>query len=62
MNRDGPSRPQTKAESQNKEARDLGALIKSEDLFGKERQISIAHQGELYRLRITAQGKLILNK
>ena len=33
------------------------------DLFrGKEREIVIEHNGDLYRLRITRQGKLILNK
>jgi hemin uptake protein HemP len=31
-------------------------------LFGGEHEIGIVHAGELYRLRITRQGKLILNK
>lgn len=32
------------------------------DLFGAAREIEIEHNGEIYRLRITRQGKLILNK
>lgn len=31
-------------------------------LFGGTREIEIEHNGEIYRLRITRQGKLILNK
>lgn len=34
----------------------------SEALFRGNREIAIRHQGEFYRLRITRQGKLILNK
>ena len=36
--------------------------IPSSALFGDRREITISHQGALYRLRITRQGKLILNK
>jgi hemin uptake protein HemP len=31
-------------------------------LFKGTREIEIEHNGEVYRLRITRQGKLILNK
>ncbi|MCD2172086.1 hemin uptake protein HemP [Rhizobium sp. C4] len=31
-------------------------------LFRGAREIEIEHNGEIYRLRITRQGKLILNK
>ncbi len=31
-------------------------------LFHGAREIHIEHNGEIYRLRITRQGKLILNK
>ncbi len=31
-------------------------------LFDGAREIEIEHNGEIYRLRITRQGKLILNK
>ncbi|MCB1800526.1 MAG: hemin uptake protein HemP [Gammaproteobacteria bacterium] len=32
------------------------------DLFGSWRCIHIEHQGQVYRLQITRQGKLILTK
>ena len=34
----------------------------SRDLFGADAEIEIVHQHGLYRLKITKQGKLILNK
>lgn len=34
----------------------------TEELFGSATEIGIAHQGSTYRLRITRQGKLVLNK
>ncbi len=34
----------------------------TEELFGPETEIGIAHHGLTYRLRITRQGKLVLNK
>ncbi len=36
--------------------------IASEDLFDGSREIVILHNGEVYRLRITARGRLILTK
>jgi hemin uptake protein HemP len=36
--------------------------ISSKELFGGEQEIVIDHRGSLYRLKITRQGKLILNK
>ena len=36
--------------------------MSSENLFQGEREIGIDHGGSLYRLKITRQGKLILNK
>jgi hemin uptake protein HemP len=36
--------------------------IDSRDLFIGTREIIIAHGGEAYRLRLTAQNKLILTK
>jgi hemin uptake protein HemP len=36
--------------------------ITSEKLFGEEQEIIILHAGEQYRLRITANNKLILTK
>lgn len=34
----------------------------TEELFGRATEIGIAHQGLTYRLKITRQGKLVLNK
>ncbi len=36
--------------------------LKSNDLFEGEKEICIEHNGALYRLKITRQDKLILNK
>ncbi len=36
--------------------------IESRDLFVDTREITIGHAGEVYRLRLTAQNKLILTK
>lgn len=36
--------------------------VSSEDLFGGRREVVILHRGARYVLRITRQGKLILNK
>ena len=35
---------------------------RSEELLGNRCEVLIEHQGELYRLRRTRQGKLILHK
>lgn len=37
-------------------------VFDSEQLLGGQTEIYISHQGELYRLRQTRQGKLILTK
>lgn len=42
--------------------RDRPQTVSTTELFGKEREIAIDHEGTIYRLRITRQGKLILNK
>ena len=42
--------------------RDFVRTVTSEALFGGHREIGIDHRGALYRLKITRQGKLILNK
>lgn len=36
--------------------------ISSDHLFAGDHEIGIEHRGALYRLKITRQGKLILNK
>ncbi|MEM5492395.1 hemin uptake protein HemP [Hoeflea sp. AS16] len=37
-------------------------VIDSRALFGERKEIAIEHDGAVYRLKITKQGKLILNK
>ena len=37
-------------------------LIDSKELIGKSNYLDIAHEGEVYRLRITKYRKLILTK
>lgn len=36
--------------------------LNSRDLFASAREITISHGDEIYRLRLTAQNKLILTK
>ena len=36
--------------------------IRSDDLFGGQREVQIEHAGEFYSLRKTSKGKLILTK
>lgn len=40
----------------------LDNRIESRDLFVGTREITIAHASDIYRLRLTAQNKLILTK
>ena len=37
-------------------------LYTSPELFGDQSEIRICHEGEIYRIRITRNGKLIMNK
>lgn len=39
-----------------------GNRLESRDLFVGTREITIGHEGEVYRLRLTALNKLILTK
>ncbi|TXD76077.1 hemin uptake protein HemP [Mitsuaria sp. TWR114] len=36
--------------------------ISSQALMGNDREVEIEHAGQLYRLRVTSLGKLILTK
>ncbi len=36
--------------------------LRSQDLLGQDRELEIEHAGQLYRLRLTNLGKLILTK
>ena len=42
--------------------RSYDRVVTSESLFRGSREIGIEHEGSMYRLKITRQGKLILNK
>ncbi|OJT96160.1 MAG: hemin uptake protein HemP [Rhizobium sp. 63-7] len=37
-------------------------VIDTSDLFAGDSEVIIRHEGALYRMKITRQGKLILNK
>ncbi|ERE20046.1 hypothetical protein O166_19420 [Pseudogulbenkiania ferrooxidans EGD-HP2] len=37
-------------------------MLHSRQLFGDGREVLIGHQGEIYRLQLTRNGKLILIK
>ncbi|MCP1291899.1 MULTISPECIES: hemin uptake protein HemP [Chromobacterium] len=43
-------------------AANLSPVLRSCELFAKGREILIEHQGEMYRLQLTRNGKLILIK
>ncbi|MEO3999972.1 hemin uptake protein HemP [Mesorhizobium sp. CAU 1732] len=42
--------------------RPLTRIVTSDSLFRGTHEIGIEHEGAMYRLKITRQGKLILNK
>ena len=52
---DADDEPQTKYQTQQR-------TYNSQQLFAGTNEIGIEHGGQLYRLKITRQGKLILNK
>lgn len=56
------STSRTRQKAADKDVPDRVPVIDSACLFADRREIQIRHQGELYRLRITRNGKLILNK
>ena len=37
-------------------------IVESRDIFRGQTEIMIKHEGVIYRMKITRQGKLILNK
>ncbi|PZM14156.1 hemin uptake protein HemP [Rhizobium tubonense] len=37
-------------------------IVESADVFRGQSEVMIRHEGAIYRLKITRQGKLILNK
>jgi len=59
------SSPDDRSKALGHDAADLSQparRLDSATLFGGEHEIGIEHRGSLYRLKITRQGKLILNK
>jgi hemin uptake protein HemP len=54
--------PTLKTRQKERDVANRPAPLNSSDLFRGETRIEIEHQGELYRLQITRQGKLILTK
>ncbi len=44
------------------EGSDRGRLLRSEDLLQGQVEVLIAHGADIYRLRLTRSGKLILQK
>ena len=57
-----PRRPVTDEPTQYTSGRLPPRTVSSETLFNGLHEIGINHGGSLYRLKITRQGKLILNK
>jgi len=59
--RKSPEEPRTSS-TEGRKINVIGDRIDSRDLFINTREITIAHGADVYRLRLTAQNKLILTK
>ncbi len=57
-----PHQASAELRSQPEQARLPQRTVSSEALFNGSYEIGIKHAGSMYRLKITRQGKLILNK
>jgi hemin uptake protein HemP len=57
-----PQRPLLGMPAGHDAPRPAARTISSDHLFNGDHEIGIEHRGSLYRLKITRQGKLILNK
>lgn len=62
MNDAVPEAPKPEASQPGATARALDNSISSRQLLGNQKLLLIDHRGEIYRLRETRSGKLILNK
>ncbi len=63
--RDGAANEARVTQTSGADSRQIGLTANSlnaRDLFASSREISIIHGDETYRLRLTAQNKLILTK
>ena len=54
--------PVERADEREPESGAPADTISSEELFRGTREVRIRHAGEVYRLRLTRSGKLILHK
>jgi hemin uptake protein HemP len=60
---DGPRHDREAASAGREDApQEAPRMVDSACLFGNCREVGIRHRGEVYRLRVTRNGKLILNK
>jgi len=57
-----PHNPQAPERAPLPAAPDAGPWLRSEELLRGAKLVTIAHNGTLYRLQSTRQGKLILTK
>jgi hemin uptake protein HemP len=57
-----PAREPLTSSAEGRKINVVGDRIDSRDLFINTREITIAHGADVYRLRLTAQNKLILTK
>ncbi len=57
-----PASPTAESSAQAVAGDELHRRIHSTDLLGTRREVQIEHAGELYTLRQTSKGKLILTK
>jgi len=57
-----PRDPTLNAGQKDRDLAERPAPLNSSELFRGRTRIEIEHQGQLYRLQITRQGKLILTK
>ena len=62
MAEEQPQPPGEQPDKREAEAGTPTATISSEELFRGTREVRIRHAGEVYRLRLTRSGKLILHK
>ncbi len=56
-----PGKDEHRYESQPEQAT-RSDVVDSRELFRGKRELTISHEGQLYRLRVTRNGRLILNK
>jgi len=52
----------SQSKSESGKEKKLVELYESPELFGKRNEIMICHKGDIYRIRITRNDKLIMNK